>query len=157
MSNLIENLQSLMGGVWRKMPSRARNLIIGLTNPRFMVSVGSVITDERGRVLLFKHVFRTGNGWGIPGGFIKRGENPEDALRRELREEAGLELVEIKFARAHTFRRPQQLELIYRARAAGVPKTEGFEIASFAWRTREELRESLSPSQRRLIESVLDM
>jgi len=156
-SNLIENLQSLMGGVWRKMPSRVRGWAIGLTNPRFMVSVGAVITDESGRVLLFKHVFRTGNGWGIPGGFIKRGENPEDALRRELCEEARLELVEIKFARARTFRRPQQLELIYRARAVGTPNTENFEIASFAWRTREELSEHLSAAQRRLIESVLDI
>ncbi len=122
-----------------------------------MVSVAAVITDRSGRVLLFKHVFRTGNGWGIPGGFIGRGENPEDALRRELREEARLELIEIRFARARTLRRPQQLELIYRACAVGAPNTGGFEIASFAWRTREELREHLGAAQCRLIESVLDM
>lgn len=145
-----------MGAVWRKMPSRVRNLVIGLTNPRFTVSVAAVITDETGRVLLFKHVFRTGNGWGIPGGFVGRGENPEDALRRELWEEAKLKLVEIKFARARTFRRPQQIEIIYRARAVGTPKTGGFEISSLAWHTREELRKVLSSPHLRLIESVLD-
>ncbi len=146
-----------MGGVWSRTPSRVRRLAMRLINPRFTVTVGAVITDERGRVLLFKHVFRNGEGWGIPGGFIKRGENPEDALRRELCEESKLELTEIEFARARTFRRPQQLELIYRARAASEPETDSLEIASLAWRARDELPKELGDAQLRLIESVLDM
>ena len=145
-----------MGGVWSRTPKRVRRLAMRLINPRFTVTVGAVITDGRGRVLLFKHVFRNGEGWGIPGGFIKRGENPEDALRRELCEESKLELTEIQFARARTFRRPQQVELIYRARAASEPETDSLEIASFAWRTRDELPKDLGSAQVRLIESVLD-
>ena len=157
MPNFSETLQGVMGGVWSRTPKRVRRLAMRLINPRFTVSVGAVITDESGRVLLFKHVFRGGEGWGIPGGFIKRGENPEDALRRELCEESKLELMEIKFARARTFRRPQQLELVYRARTACEPQTESLEIASFAWRTRDELSKDLGNAQLRLIESVLDM
>jgi ADP-ribose pyrophosphatase YjhB (NUDIX family) len=35
--------------------------------------------------------------WGIPGGKIKRGESSLAALRRELKEETGLNITEIKF------------------------------------------------------------
>lgn len=35
--------------------------------------------------------------WGISGGKIERGETAEDALRREVREETGLELRGIRF------------------------------------------------------------
>ena len=157
MPNFKKTLQGLMGGVWSKTPSRVRRLAMRSINPRFTVTVGAVITDERGRVLLFKHVFRNGEGWGIPGGFIKRGENPEDALRRELCEESKLELTEIKFARARTFRRPQQLELVYRAHTVCEPQTGNLEIASFAWCARDELPRKLGNAQVRLIESVLDM
>ena len=56
-----------------------------LAHPRFAVTAGAVITDARGRVLLLKHRFRPGAGWGMPGGFLERGEQPDAALRRELR------------------------------------------------------------------------
>jgi ADP-ribose pyrophosphatase len=50
-----------------------------------------VAIDDRGRVLL-THEFRHELGerdWRIPGGKIDPGESPEEAARREFREEAG--------------------------------------------------------------------
>ncbi|MEP6912843.1 MAG: NUDIX hydrolase, partial [bacterium] len=63
-----------------------------VSHPRFAVTAGAVITDNQGRVLLLKHRFRPGTGWGMPGGFMQEGEQPEEALRRDLREEVGLEV-----------------------------------------------------------------
>jgi ADP-ribose pyrophosphatase YjhB (NUDIX family) len=56
------------------------------------VSVGvlGLVVDEAGRILLVEHTYR--HGWYLPGGGVRRKEPLDDSLRRELREEVGIEL-----------------------------------------------------------------
>ena len=57
------------------------------------VAVGTIITDERGRIVLVRRAIEPGYGkWVFPGGFIDRGETVEDAAVREAREECGLDI-----------------------------------------------------------------
>ncbi|MGH9942855.1 MAG: NUDIX hydrolase, partial [Pyrinomonadaceae bacterium] len=128
-----------------------------LVEPRFMVTAGAIVLDPQGRVLLLKHRYRAGNGWGIPGGFLEKGEQPDEALRRELREEVGLELDTAQLVRARTLRRPRQVELHYlcRAQDAGSAIPQSREIDKAAWFDPYALPPEINVDQRRIIARAL--
>lgn len=58
-------------------------------NPTHLVSVAALVTNDRGQVLLVNSPWR---GWEYPGGLIEPGETFQEALHREVREEAGVEI-----------------------------------------------------------------
>ncbi|HEV2880400.1 MAG TPA: NUDIX domain-containing protein [Pyrinomonadaceae bacterium] len=149
--------KKLLGTLWRGAPKRVRRWGVWLAEPRFMVTVGAIVLDEDGRVLLLQHEFRTGSGWGIPGGFLERGEQPLEALRRELREEVGVELDAPELVRVRTLRRPQQVEIHFRCRvragARAAPRS--MEINHVGWFDVAALPPELSRDQRRIIEDAL--
>ncbi len=132
-----------------------RRLTVRLSHPRFAVTAGAVITDARGHVLLLKHRFRPGAGWGMPGGFIEAGEQPDEALRRELREEVGLEVEKLKLFTARAFKTPKQVEIVFTARAVGDPNHLSFEIQKAAWFSPDDLPAELPKDQAQLIGCAL--
>jgi ADP-ribose pyrophosphatase YjhB (NUDIX family) len=68
----------------------------GYANP--VPGAEAVCFDERGRVLLGRRGLDPGKGlWDLPGGFLHEDEHPLDGLRREIREETGLEVDPIDF------------------------------------------------------------
>ena len=150
--------KKLLGTLWHAAPRRVRRWGVWLAEPRFMVTVGAVVVDDLGRVLLLEHEFRTGSGWGIPGGFLERGEQPLAGLRRELREEIGLEVETAELASVRTLRRPQQVEIHFRCRvrpgARAAPQS--MEINSVGWFEPTALPSELSRDQRRIIQDALE-
>jgi 8-oxo-dGTP diphosphatase len=149
--------KKLLGTLWRGAPKSMRRWSIWLAEPRFMVTVGAIAVDARGRVLLLQHEFRTGSGWGIPGGFMEAGEQPLEALRRELREEIGVELDAAELVRVRTLRRPQQVEIHFRCRVRDPmgASPQSMEINRVGWFDAGELPPELSQDQRRIIRDAL--
>ena len=149
-------LKKVLGAMWRHAPKSLRRWGVRLIEPRFTVTAGAVITDERGRVLLLNHVFRTGSGWGIPGGFMEKGEQPEEAIRRELREEIGLELERAEIAFVRTLKKPSQVEIIFRCRARGKTESQSIEIKSAEWFALDQFPKGLPPDQHEIIGRALN-
>ncbi|HLL71269.1 MAG TPA: NUDIX hydrolase [Pyrinomonadaceae bacterium] len=149
--------KKLLGALWHGSPRRVRRWGVWLVEPRFLVTVGAVVLDERGRVMLLNHEFRTGSGWGIPGGFIESGEQPLEALRRELHEEVGVELDAPQLFHVRTLDKTQQVEIHFRCRVrAGVRATpQSMEINGVGWFDADKLPPELSADQRRIIKHAL--
>src|SRR2546421_352330 len=118
----------VIGHLWRRLPKRVRRWGVLLTEARFTMTAGAGIVGGQGRVLLLQHRFRPGSGWGIPGGFIQPGEQPDKALRRELREEVGVEIESAELAFARTLTRYQQVELVFTCRILGPLSPQTFEV-----------------------------
>lgn len=123
-----------------------------VTQTRFTVTAGALIFNDNGQVLLLKHRFRAGSGWGIPGGFLEAGEQPEQALRRELREEVGLEVEQVEIFTTRAFIKPQQVEILFRCRANAKVQPRTMEVERAEWFSPQSLPTGLPKDQRLLIE-----
>jgi ADP-ribose pyrophosphatase YjhB (NUDIX family) len=152
---LTRMLKDLLEAIWLRAPRRLRRLTVRFSHARFVASAGAIITDEEGRVLLLKHRFRPGSGWGIPGGLIEADEQPAEALQRELREEVALELRNLQLFSIRTLRGQKQLEIIFRCHAQGDAGRLNFEIKKAGWFSPDDLPEELPIDQARLIKRAL--
>jgi len=116
-------------------------------NPgRPVATVGGLIEDGEGRVLMVR-THKWSGLWGIPGGKIERGEAAEDALRRELREETGLEVGDVRFVMvqdcidSEEFQRPEHFLLLnYVVRRISGEVALNEEAEEFCWITPAEAR-----------------
>jgi ADP-ribose pyrophosphatase YjhB (NUDIX family) len=69
---------------------RVRNSLLHLLGMK-SIGVCAVVCNGQGDVLLVKHTYRA--DWYLPGGGLRRGEVPAEGIKRELREEVGLEVL----------------------------------------------------------------
>jgi len=76
---------------YKRLPQAARLFVIRRATPSFHVGALCVVTRADGCLLLVRQSYRR-DGWGFPGGLLRRREDPADAARRELREELGVDV-----------------------------------------------------------------
>lgn len=71
-----------------RLAHRLNRIRLWLTRP---ITIGvRVLLVKDGGVILVRHTYQA--GWLLPGGGVQRGETPEQAARREVREETGIEM-----------------------------------------------------------------
>ena len=64
----------------------------GLFTPRAPLGAGALIRDADGRILLIHQTYQRPPLWLPPGGWVDRGETPQQAACREIREELGVRI-----------------------------------------------------------------
>lgn len=114
--------------------------------PNAAPAVAALVHDDDGRVLLARRAVEPDAGlWDTPGGFLEEGERPEDGLRRELREEAGVELEVGRFFGIYLDRygqgeeAPWVLNLVWEARIVSGDLVPSDDVAELRWFERDAL------------------
>lgn len=115
---------------------------------RPIVGVGAIIV-ERDRVLLVERGQEPLKGaWSVPGGVVEVGEYLKDAIRREVREETGLEVEPIEVVEIFERIMPDRegrteyhyVLIDYRCRVLGGELRAASDVSRAAWVPRGELR-----------------
>ena len=117
---------------------------------RPFVGVGAVVVNGAGRVLLVKRRFEPLAGqWSLPGGAVDVGETLEACIRRELREETGLDVevgpvIEVFDRIMHDDEGRVQYHYVlvdYVCRPSGGTLTAASDVSDVAWVETGELAE----------------
>jgi ADP-ribose pyrophosphatase YjhB (NUDIX family) len=101
---------------------------------QFLVGVTGVIFNKKNEILLFKHTYRT-HAWSLPGGYMKAGEHPREALEREIKEESNLVVSIDDSLKTRTDRDSARLDMCYTGAFIGgdfVPTHEVSEYGFFS-------------------------
>ena len=87
------------------------------------------ITDDRGRLLLAHNVNFKNGVHSLIAGFVEAGEDLEQAVKRECREEVNIEVEDIRYFGSQSWPHPNALMLGFTAKAAGGElRPDGVEI-----------------------------
>jgi 8-oxo-dGTP diphosphatase len=117
------------------------------------VVVAAGVIVENGRVLLTQRKAGTHleGAWEFPGGKVQAGEDPREALRRELREELGVDvtvgdIVEVTFHRYEEANKVVLLLFFAATRLAASPPPRAIDVAAFEWAGAEGLEPGRFPA-----------
>jgi ADP-ribose pyrophosphatase YjhB (NUDIX family) len=141
-------------GQRRRATGRELHAVATEDKARFRVSAFAVIEQE-GRVLLARR--RDIGWWNLPGGGLEHGETVDEALRREVREEIGVEIVPVRVVGVYSKTRKDEVALSFLCHLApGQEPTTSEEVSETGWFAGDELPADLLPKHReRVIDALL--
>jgi 8-oxo-dGTP diphosphatase len=125
----------------------------------YRISVKALVRNAEGKILLVKVPNRE---WGVPGGGLDHGESVEAGLRREVREELGVDIESISphpILAAPYYYEPRnrwKFRLLYEVTLAGEPKV-GHDSVAICWFSKDEiLTLKLSDREAQAVYDMLD-
>src|SRR5262249_36867004 len=104
---------------------------------RHSVSVAGVITDDHGRALLIQRA--DNHGWEPPGGVLELGESIPDGLRREVREETGLDVEPVALTGVYKNMIRGIVALVFRCKITGGDLTTPAEASASQWASNDQI------------------
>jgi NAD+ diphosphatase len=115
--------------------------------PRTDPAVIMLVHDGGDRCVLGRQAVWPPGRFSILAGFVEPGESAEGAVAREVWEEVGIKVTDIRYVSSQPWPFPQSLMLGFTARVDGDPslRIDDDEITEAQWFTREQLRTGTGP------------
>jgi 8-oxo-dGTP pyrophosphatase MutT (NUDIX family) len=117
--------------------------------------VKCAVRDENGRVVFVRHTYGDRRSWELPGGGLRRREDPEVAVRREMREELGIELEGLRAVgrfEAYGNHKRTELHCFEAAPAGGAAlRVDAGELAEVRWALPDAPPRPLGPDAAQLL------
>lgn len=134
-------LKRLLLWLWKSLPlsRRMRMNAMWLMNSKFWVGVIGVVIDEQNRILVLNHSYRSISPWALPSGSAHKGEQPQEAIVREIWEEVRLRVEVVALVDVHSHPPFPLLDLTFLLRPVGpvpdplVPTDAEIAACGFFW------------------------
>jgi len=104
----------------------------------------AAVIERKGKILFIKRKIRPyKNSWCLPGGHVEWKEKAEDTVKREIKEELGLDF-KPRFLKYYDEILPKlkyhRICLVFTGNAAGEPRADEKEAREFKWFSLKEIR-----------------
>ena len=107
--------------------------------PRIAPAIIVAIRNE-GKLLMAKHSYHDNIRYALIAGFVEPGETIEEAVHREVLEEVGIKIKNLKYMKSQSWPFPNSLMLAFEAEyASGEIKVDGDEIVKAKWFKKDEI------------------
>lgn len=125
--------------------------------PQLSPAVIVAITRNEGRELLLAHNSSfSGNMYSLIAGFVEAGESVESAVHREIKEECGIQVKNLRYITSQMWPFPNSLMLAFQAEyASGNAEADGNELSDLGWFTKDEHPEL--PAHGSVARTVIDL
>ena len=99
-----------------------------------------VAIRKGGKLLMAKHSYHKTHKYALVAGFVEAGESIEEAVHREVSEEIGIKIKNLKYKRSQSWPFPNSLMLAFTAEyESGEIKVDGDEIVKAKWFSKNEI------------------
>lgn len=99
-----------------------------------------VAINNNGKLLMAKHSYHTRINYALIAGFMEAGENIEEAVHREVKEEVGINIKNLQYIKSQSWPYPNSLMIGFTADyASGEIKVDNDEILEAKWFTPDEI------------------
>lgn len=146
----------LLAKIWRilHLPKFIQLFVMRISQDQFLIGVTGIILNDKNEILLFKYNYRQ-TEWGLPGGFIKAKEHPQEALEREIEEESGFIVSVDEELKIRTDRETARMDIGFLGKLMGGEFRKSAEVVDAKFFAFDDLPLLISKNQLFIIEQTL--
>ncbi len=146
----------ILAKIWRKLhlPKFIQLFAMRIFEDQFLIGVTGIILNDKNEILLFKYNYRQ-TAWGLPGGYIKAKEHPQEALEREIEEESGFIVSVDEELKIRTDRESARMDIGFVGKLMGGEFRKSSEVVDARFFSFNDLPMLISKKQLFIIEQTL--